>query len=128
MRARALLATATAGVALLVVPAGAAAAAAPAKAPTVLLGCYATPSAATVHQHSNVMIRMSEISGPGVTIRVTAHYRSSTSTHLTSGSKTGKAVSGFNTGSTAKGQRIPVTVSAVKGNLGWTCSTSFVVK
>ena len=131
MRVRALLASAAAGLALLVVPAGVASAATPAtpaKAPSILLGCAASPSATSAHQHSNVKIKLSEVSGPGVTIRVTAHYKAGTSTHLTHGSKAGTAVTGFNTGSAAKGQRVKVTVSAVKGDLGWTCSTSFVVK
>ncbi|SDO80267.1 hypothetical protein SAMN04515671_2026 [Nakamurella panacisegetis] len=127
MRARALLAPVVAGLTMILVPVGSASASAPAKAPTVVLGCTAAPSASTVHQHSYVAIRIGQI-GAGVRVRVSAHFRSGTTTHLTTGSKTGAAVSGFNTGSAAKGQRVAVTVSAVKGDIGWSCSTAFVVR
>ena len=126
MRARALFATTAVGLALLIAPAGVASAAAPTAArPAILLGCDAAPSATTPAQHSRVAIRMDQV-GAGVTVKVTAHFKSRIVTHSVKGTKAGKAASSFDIGSAPKGQRVIVTVSAVKGGLGWTCATSFV--
>ena len=126
MRVRALIATTAAGLALLVAPAGVASAAGvAATAPTIVLGCDAVPSKVNPAQHSRIAIRMDQV-GAGVTVKVTAHFKSRTVTHLVKGTKAGRAASSFDIGSAPKGQRVPVTLTAAKGDLGWTCSTSFI--
>jgi hypothetical protein len=124
MRARALFATTAVGLALLVAPAGVASAATPAK-PTILLGCDAAPSAAAPHLNSRLVISMDQL-GAGVAVQVTAHFKSGNVMHHAYGSSVGKAAVAFDLRGAPKGKRVAVTVSAVKGDLGWTCGTSFI--
>jgi hypothetical protein len=127
MRVRALLATVVAGLSLLVAPVQAASASTATKAPVIVLGCYASVSNAHPKQHTVQKISISQM-GAGVKVNVVIHYRTLNVRRVTVGSAQGLASTSFNVGHATHGYRVPVTVSASRGNLGWSCSTSFITR
>ena len=123
MRFRALLATVVAGSAVLVAPVSVASASAPAP---ISLGCSAFVSAAHPKPNTVVTVGVRQTSDK-VKTSVVAGFKSGAVTAKVQGNAAGYTRARFAVGNAKKGQRVPVSVKAVQGNLSWVCSTSFVV-
>lgn len=125
MHVRALLAASATGLALLVVPVQAASAAPGHAATVVHKACSASVSVAHPKARSNETIRIGRI-GAGVRVTVKAKYKTTTTTRTVNSTKTGTASAVYNVGRPTKGYRVVVNVTASKGNITWSCATSFI--
>lgn len=124
MRISSLVATPVLALALAVVPLTTAGASSPA---TIALGCTATVSDVHPAPNSRVTVVVTDTAAGVKTVAV-ARLKSGAVTNAAAGSATGRAAVSLKIGNATRGQRVPVTLKAVKGNLQWTCATSFVVR